>query len=61
MSKKLENKNNIKTINFVEEPQLYLFDEVSESDNKVDEEICINKEKIRVFEAFAGYGGASLV
>ena len=43
----------------VEEPQLYIFDEVNVDDNKVDTINCINKEKIKVFEAFAGYGGAS--
>jgi DNA (cytosine-5)-methyltransferase 1 len=59
MNKNIEYKNDDFTINVVEEPQIYLFDEVSEHDNKIDINNCINKEKIRVFEAFAGYGGAS--
>ena len=43
----------------LEEPQIYLFDEDQNNDSKLDPKDCINKNKIRVFEAFAGYGGAS--
>jgi len=48
------------TEQLVEEPQLYMFDEI---ENSEDKELSFphnfNMEKIRVFETFAGYGGAS--
>ena len=46
MNKNIEYKNDDFTINVVEEPQIYLFDEVSEHDNKIDINNSINKEKI---------------
>lgn len=58
---KKELKYNIQdlSINLAEEPQLNIFDNVENSENKIDSDIGIKKTKIRVFEAFAGYGGAS--
>jgi len=59
MKQELNYKEQESAISIVEEPQIYLFDEVNLEDNNINLDNCINKNKIKVFEAFAGYGGAS--
>jgi DNA (cytosine-5)-methyltransferase 1 len=47
------------SINLAEEPLLTKGKNVKKNEKKINSAPGINKNKIRVFEAFAGYGGAS--
>lgn len=54
-----QNEMNDERLPIVAEPQLSLFEDYSNISHSINIDECINKKKIKVFEAFAGYGGAS--